>query len=236
MGSPAPRFDSEFSVVATEDGTTVSITPSVTLGSSRTANVPYTVNLSRGQVYTAKAGRFDDLTGTFVTANKKIVVTSANECAFLTSTVCDHLIEYMTPLDSWGSSFLLPGSLNRGRSNSPTSIDLYRVLAHQDATEVRVNGSVVATLNAGQVYSHSGTAVSGVQRVDTVQTSKPSLVGHFLVDGRYGTALYVPPGTDDNDDPLPPRELNGDPSFSLVTPTLQFLRQYNVATPASGFR
>jgi hypothetical protein len=171
-----------------------------------------------------------------VTADKKIVVTSANYCGNLPSGTCDHLIEYMTPIDSWGSSFLLPGSLNRGPSGNPTSIDRYRVLAHQNATEVRVNGGLVATLNAGQFYSHSGTAVSGVQRVDIVETSKPALVGHFLVDGRYGTALYPTGSLDDvTEEPLL-AELNGDPSFSLVTPTLQFLRQYNVATPASGFR
>lgn len=222
LGAPAVnRFrPSEFSVVATEDGTTVSITPSAAL-SSRPANVTYTVNLARGEVYTATAPNTSNISGTLVTANKKVVVTSASLCSDLTWVTCDHLIEYMPPTVSWGTSFLLPGSLNRAPNWYVSSVngDLYEILANQDGTVVTINGSVVATLNAGQVYSHSGTAVSGVQQVDAVETSKPALIGHFLLNGDYGVA-----GVD------------GDPSFSLVTPTLQFLRQYNVATPTTGFR
>jgi LPXTG-motif cell wall-anchored protein len=98
-----------------------------------------------------------------------------------------------------------------------------------------VNGTLVTTLNAGQFYSYMGTAVGGVQRVDVVETSKPALIGHFLVGGRYGDTLYDR-GLDWDDTPLPATELRGDPSFSLVIPTIQFLRQYHVATPTTGFR
>lgn len=214
---------SEFSVVATEDATTVSITPSAPMGNSRTANNTFTVNLSRGQVYTAVAPDTSGITGTLVTSNKKVVVTSAAHCADLSGSTCDHLIEYMHPIDSWGSSFLLPGSLNRqpfnaGPPPAPTG-DVYEILAHQDGTVVAINGIDVANLNAGQTYRHLGTTQSGVQRVDAVQTSKPVLIGHFLLQGDYGVT-----------------DVDGDPSFSLVIPTLQFLKQYNVATPTTGFR
>lgn len=212
---------SEFSVVATEDATTVSITPSAPMGNSRTANNTFTVNLSRGQVYTVVAPDTSGMSGTLVTSNKKVVVTSAAHCSDLIWVTCDHMIEYLPPTASWGTSFLLPGSLNRAPNwyDSRVDGDLYRILADQNGTVVTINGTVVATLSAGQVYSHSGSAVSGVQRVDIVQTSKPALIGQFLLNGDYGVT-----------------DVDGDPSFSLVIPTLQFLKQYNVATPTTGFR
>ena len=202
----------QISVIATEPGATVvTVTPSVNFWAApqRNAGIPYTITLQQGEVYSVNTWD-TNISGTQVTADKKIVVTSSMACGSLTGGTCDHLVSYMPPVTSWGSSFMLPGSLNTTRP------DIYTILANEDGTVVRVNGNEVATLNAGQVHSYVGQPSSGVQLVDVVETSKPVLIGHGYRIGNY-------------------QGQTGDPAFSLVTPTVQFLRQYTVATPASGF-
>lgn len=202
------------SVIATESGTTtISVTPTTELNVNP-ANVTYTKTLQQGEVYTVQtpATSGADITGTLVSSDKKIVVVSSHGCINFTLGACDHIVEYMPPVTSWGQSFITPGSLNTARG------DFYRVLAHQDATVVRVDGVEVATLNAGQFYAFTGTVTGGVQGVNRIETSKPVLVGQGLQSGSYGTTLQ-----------------SGDPALSLVAPTLQFLSGYTVATPASGF-
>lgn len=207
----------QVSIIAAEAGTTsVTVTPSVTTTTAKPAGSPYTVSLQQGQVHTVifngGAGVSVDASGTQVSANKKIVVTSSLSNATLGEDSGDHLVSYMPPLNSWGTSFLLPGSLNS------LEADRYRILADQPNTEVKINGATVATLGAGQVYTYGGRLSGGIQQVDMVETSKPVLIAHGYLDGRYGASNQ-----------------SGDPAFSLVTPTAQFLRQYTVSTPASGF-
>lgn len=216
-------FYQQISVIATQPGTTVvTVTPSVNFipAPSRTAGTPYTVTLQQGEVYsvTTADGLGSDISGTQVSADKKIVVTSSLSSATLGGGTGDHLVEYMPPITSWGSSFLLPGSLNTVQP------DIYPIVADADGTVVTINGSAVATLNAGQRYLHTGQPSSGVQLVDVVQTSKPVLIGQGYRSGRV-----APSG------PHGYAGQSGDPAFSLVTPTAQFLRQYTLATPASGF-
>lgn len=209
----------QISVIATQPGTTVvTITPSVNfwVAPNRTAGVPYTVQLQQGEVYSAS--NFDsDISGTTVSGDKKIVVISSVSSATLrtdtyTGPTSDHLVSYMPPVTSWGSSFLLPGSLNKTRA------DLYSIVANEDNTVVRINGIFEITLNAGQKHLYEGRISGNVQPVDVLETTKPVLVGHGLRFGSYGAS-----------------NLTGDPAFSLVTPTVQFLKRYTVATPASGF-
>lgn len=81
----SPRYttgnesNSEFLVVASADNTTVKITPSRNTDRGKPANVPFAVTLNKGQSYQVQAGNTDtsgkeDLTGSFVTADRKSVV------------------------------------------------------------------------------------------------------------------------------------------------------------------
>lgn len=202
-----------FSVIAAESGTTtVSITPTAALAGGATAGSTFSVSLTQGQVYTsqtASGGGSLDLSGTLIQADKEIVVTSSDNCANTRAGACDHVVQYMPPVTAWGSSFILPGSSN---ASSP---DRYRVVADEANTEVRIDGSLVATLGAGGSYQFDPTG-SNAQQTQLLETSKPALVGQFLGSGNFGGQT-------------------GDPAFSLISPTLQFLSFYNFATPASGF-
>ncbi|MES2629656.1 MAG: T9SS type B sorting domain-containing protein [Bacteroidota bacterium] len=114
----------EFIVVGTEDNTLVTIVPS-----QPTAYHPkgdtIRVTLNRGETYLVKAkvestsllgittySTTYDLTGTQVTADKKIGLIGGSMCAYIPGMTsadkcesCDHLLEMLLPPHSWGREF-----------------------------------------------------------------------------------------------------------------------------------
>ena len=62
----------------------------------------------------------------------------------------DMLFEQIPPVQSWGRQFILNPFADRKQGGTPV-----RVVADQDNTVVSVNGSVVATLQAGAVYQYN---------------------------------------------------------------------------------
>jgi hypothetical protein len=157
---------SQFTVVATDASTVVTITPSASLG-SRPAGVPYSISLNVGDVYQIHAGA--DTTGTLVTSNKPIALFGGNRCAFVpvNARACDHLVEQIPPTSAWGTRFVsMP---LRTRLNG----DTFRLLAAEDGTSISLNGSVVATLNRGQFHERivNGPAL--------ITATKPILVAQY---------------------------------------------------------
>ena len=67
-----------FTIVATENNTNVTITPSSTTHDNKAANVPYTVTLNAGQTYYVISQTLQSLSGTHVTADHKIAVFQGN--------------------------------------------------------------------------------------------------------------------------------------------------------------
>ena len=213
-------LNARLSVIAVETGTTtITITPKNNIAASHNAGVAYTKTLTQGQVYSVEslAAPGSEITGTLVTSDKKIAVFSGIACVNIVSGACDLIIEQMPPVTSWGKDFILPGSSNL------VNKDKYRVLAHEDGTVVTLNGSN-QNLNAGDYYEFDSTGTSGLA-VDLLTSNKSVLVSQFIGGGNYSnTPLTTPAVT-----------RTGDPAALLMVPTLQFLKQYTVATPATGF-
>jgi len=158
----SPRYtsgnesNSEFLVVASEDNTTVKITPSRYTDRGQTANIPFTVTLNKGQSYQVQAGNTDpigieDLTGSYVTADKPIAFFSGAKAVTIPVTgfiaaSYDHLYEQMPPTSTWGKEFYVVPLKLRSR-------DTYRVLAADNNTTVRIEGTgTVVTLARGEFY------------------------------------------------------------------------------------
>ncbi|PYP34971.1 MAG: Ig-like domain-containing protein, partial [Gemmatimonadetes bacterium] len=139
----------EFAVVAPQDGTVVTITPAVTTG-PHPAGAPYNVTLNQGDAYqlvnTNAAPA--DLSGTIVTATKPVAVFGGHNCANIPpgQVACDHVVEQLTPPDTWGKSFATMPLATRLNG------DTFRFLASTNNTQVLVNGVLVATLNRGQLH------------------------------------------------------------------------------------
>src|SRR4030095_8404045 len=88
-------------VVATQNGTVVTITPSATTN-GHPAGVPYNVNMNMGETYQlmndALAGA--DLSSTHVTSNLPIGVFGGHLCSNVPVTFfccCDHIVEMIPP-------------------------------------------------------------------------------------------------------------------------------------------
>src|SRR5262249_49727435 len=94
---------SECAIVASQDNTTVTITPSIQV-CSHPAGVPYNVVVNKGKPHQLQGNR--DLPGTRVTANNPIAVFSAHAGANvrenLSTIAADYLVEQPPPVPTWG--------------------------------------------------------------------------------------------------------------------------------------
>src|SRR5579871_1125143 len=77
------NYPSEFTVVAGQNGTSVTITPSVTVG-ARTAGVPYAISLNQGEAYQLEATNIgQDLSGTLISSSIPVGVWGAVNCVHI---------------------------------------------------------------------------------------------------------------------------------------------------------
>ncbi|WP_236136639.1 PKD domain-containing protein [Mongoliitalea daihaiensis] len=205
--NPNINDESLLLVVATEDNTRVEITPTVFTLSGNAPNNPFTITLNKGQSYQIKAQQ--DLTGTRVRVVgdnaddcKNIAVfggnkwTSVGECG----SANDHLYQQTYPISTWGTAYVhVPLA---GRSSG----ELVKVLASENNTSVSVNGTQIATLNAGQAR----TILFGREETAFIETSKPSAVTVFSKSQQCN-------------DVNQPFFQNGDPFMITYSPTNQRL-------------
>ena len=200
---------SQLGVAASQDATTVTITPTVDGAGGRTAGVPYDVTLNRGDAYQLRAATAQqDLSGSIVNADKPISVYGGHQCANIPNEnffACDHIVEQMPNTDTWGRSFGTVPLQTR------TGGDTFRFVASQNGTEVAINGSPAATLNRGEVHQQI------IEGQSTITANNPILVGQYSNSTSFDNAP------------------NGDPFEMLIPPLEQFLPRYTMTTPASGF-
>ncbi|MEP7235952.1 MAG: IgGFc-binding protein, partial [Ignavibacteriota bacterium] len=203
-------FTSQMTVVATEDNTIVTSTPTSNTKGGRLGGVSFNVTLQQGEVYQmqgAIAGSFNgDLTGTLVTSTKPIAFFTGHICAQVPQKVnfCDQLLEEVPPLNTWGKQFLV------GKLNGKDWFTI-RVVANEDSTRVFVNGSFVKILGPGEFYE-----ADELRENVLVSSDKPILVGEIATSSDADSVKI------------------GDPFLMLITPTEQFLSSYRFATPVRG--
>ncbi len=201
----------QFAVIATEDSTTLTITPKSPTFGGKPADQPFTVNLRKGDVYQvigASPGKNkpSDLTGSLVQANKPIAVFSGHNGAYvpIPDKGYNHLVEQLPPMTAWGRHYYVGKLFGRTKST-------VRVIAAENETKVFSNGQLVSLLNAGEYYE------DGNVRENTQITG----------DKRILVAQYAH-GFENGQDSV------GDPMMILITPTQQFLKRYRMATPIRG--
>ncbi|HXM51466.1 MAG TPA: PKD domain-containing protein [Pyrinomonadaceae bacterium] len=203
---------SELGVVATDNSTIVTITPSVT-SSGHTGGVPFNVTLNLGQTYLLQ--NLDptvqgDLSSTHVTSNKPIAVFAGHEAATIPAeAVCcaDHLLEQLPPTGAWGKRFATVPLATR------TKGDFFRFIAAEDGTAIYLNGSLTAIINKGQF-------VERILKTPTeIIATKPIMVA------QYSTSIFYDSGTTGKADPF----------MMIIPPYSQFLNHYTVTAPATGF-
>ena len=204
---------SQFAIAAIpgDDGslstpTNVTITPSADAG-SRLAGVPYSVTLTPYDAYQLQSS--GDLTGSLIESDRPIAVYGGNTCGNVpgpNTGVCDHLVEQIPPVTSWGAEALTVPLATR------TAGDTYRVLAAQDGTTVSLDGATTETftLDAGEFE----------QRV---------LLGSYRITADAPVLVAQYSNGSDWDG------VTSDPFMMLIPSAEQFVNTYTFATPGMGF-
>lgn len=216
---------SQFAVTATEDATTVSITLPTRVTNSRLGGGKIRqVVLNKGESYLLQANpnSNDDLTGTRITSTKPVAVFGSQKRAAIpytnSSAARDYLIEEMPTVTKWGyDAYLVPFPGPAGGTGNNNS-DLYRILASKNGTVITMNGTRIATLNAGEFYQGNLTTAAAVS------ASEPILVALYKKSTTPGGGVFG-------------RQYDSDPFMMLVPPAEQFLTSYrwiNSQTYVSG--
>lgn len=176
---------SEFVIVGTQDNTTVEIVPSADLIGGVSANTPFNITINQGQVYLIKSLR--DLTGSLV---RSVNVGGCNNFAVfagvkctnipLNKCCCDHLYEQMLPVKSFGMNYIT--SPLQTRLNG----DLFRIVASENETLLRINNTINANLNKGEFYDIV------LENASSIVANKPISVAQYSHSSQYDGVVSDP--------------------------------------------
>jgi len=197
-------YRSEFIVFATEDDTTVVMTPSQNLAGGFTAGISYSIDLDRGQGFKGQAVGTIGLTGTTLSADKPIGL--VNGCRGVQipggALAGEKIVEMAVPEEHWGQSFRIANLPLRGTC-------VYRIVASRDDTQCRINGT-----NFG----------SPLDRGQYLQFNKG---GDFTIsaDGPVFVTQYMTGFSMTNGD-------LGDPSMLNMVPWTQYVPNQSFTTPS----
>jgi len=202
--------NSEFLVVASEDNTTVWITPSKVTDQLKPANRPFWIVLSKGELYQVQSENLlnkepdqGDLTGSYITSDKPVAVFSGAYATTVPVTVndaYDHLYEQLPPLQTWGRKFVAVPLMSRGK-------DTYRILASENDTEVRIGTTTLAPLLKKGEFREF---MLNSTEVSLIESDKPVLLAQYS----NSNIVDRPPG-------IPASAWNGDPFMIIVSPVSQ---------------
>ena len=235
---------SHFAIIAAEDNTIVDYCPSVAttaIVAARSAvdwdpdgateeqkalanyqfgrDTLHSPVLMKGQVWYVWTGKKDgaegDLSGSYVKARdgKKIAVFQGCPHTNIPyqKKERDHIFSQAMPTQYWGNTFALTTSKER-------KVDIVRVLALNDETEVRINGNLVHTFNFASEKKHYWEfeiGTNGTYAKDgscLLTTSCPCAVHLFLASRKYDNVT------------------NGDPAMLWINPIEQQIDQVTFAT------
>ncbi|WP_181197558.1 IgGFc-binding protein [Enhygromyxa salina] len=149
---------SSMNVIATEDDTTITITPKVNTGAGQnglpamTAGVPTEVVINRYD-YIQIGVDDQNLTGSRISADKPVALFGGHSCANVpTESVgaCDHVEEQLFPLETWGTNYVAARNPPRGNETMR-----WRIVAAEDNTTINFDPAVSigaqTVLNAGEL-------------------------------------------------------------------------------------
>jgi hypothetical protein len=168
-------------VVGTEDGTTVTITPTQNTAAGKnglpamTAGQPTQVKIDRYDYIQVHA---DDLTltGSEISADAPVAVFGGHSCANVPQesvAACDHVEEQIFPLETWGTDYV--ASRNPQRANEPMR---WRIVASEDNTTINFDPAV--SIGAQTVLDAGEMVEFDEQKDFFVEADDPILVAGYM--------------------------------------------------------
>jgi gliding motility-associated-like protein len=166
-----------FNIIATEDATTISITPSAPLIDGSPAGKAFNIVLNKGEVYQGLADKAD-LTGTKIQSIststgicKKIAVFSGSNKIGIGcggGGTSDNLFQQVYPTSAWGKNYITAPLASR-------PYDVYRVVLSDANTNVTINGAVITAAQFTSGYyefpSTTTNVISADKPIQVVQYS-----------------------------------------------------------------
>ena len=160
-----------FDIVASEDNTTVTITPTLAIV-GHAANVPFQITLNKGQTYSARTLNTTataSLMGSHVVSDKPIAITISDDSIITGG--WDIIGDQIIPINLLGWDYIV---IKGFADNVPPNNNDERVyiLATKDNTDIYIDGNVtpVANLNTGQQYNYGIPAASNTA---LIKATKP---------------------------------------------------------------
>lgn len=216
VGSSIQELPSQFVIAAPYDDTQVQITFSDDTPNHREGET-ITVTMNRGDVYSAMStGYGGDLTGSRIVASRPVALFGGQNCTYLPDEnypACDHLVEMLTPVESWGTLYHSLPFQNR------TKGDTYRIFAGEPNAKIFINGELYATLSGvggGEAFGW----------IEYRQDERTAMV--FSSDKPISVAQYNNSQTYDNASAT-------DPFFIVLTPVEQYRSDLIFTTPSDDF-
>ncbi|XP_076080110.1 IgGFc-binding protein-like [Mytilus galloprovincialis] len=194
----------EFMIIATAENTVVKIaiangTNVVYNSITYTAGMILNITLNMYQTFHVYGG--PDYTGTRILSNKPITVISGASCTTIGVGGCDHLSSQMTPVETFGSTFV---TFKMANCNTPVH---FKIVASENKTDINITGEATVTLSKpGDRYIFQITDSSS----KIVTSNKPIAIA-FFSEGGCG-------------------QPTGDPAMLLLQPTQQFAADYTFTT------
>ncbi|XP_033629386.1 IgGFc-binding protein-like [Asterias rubens] len=169
---PVPIESSQFLVSATQDFTRLWISPVTQIRwGSRLYQQGESIIVDLMRFQSIQFQSASDLTGTHIRANRPVSVASGASCTLVPMNVyrCDHLVEMIPPVHTWGKRFTLLPFVNR------TSGFVFRVIAARQQTEVNVAGTNSWLMQMGEFREYDQISPFPV----VVTASRPVLVVQY---------------------------------------------------------
>lgn len=213
---PPSQSNSYITILATENDTKVYYTlGGNTKQSGHDKGTTQEVTLSKGQVwYIVSRDETESLSGTHITADKKIAVFNGNVFTRVpgAKSARDCLYEQAMPTDYWGTEFVVTRSLKKDANR-------IRITAMENGTSIEIDDQAITALNACETFEfemsdNMGTlgAFSGIAHY--IKTSCPVAVYSYDVSSQYTAS------TSETDSNFP-----GDPSMVWIAPLEQHINE-----------
>lgn len=193
-------------IVSIDDSTVVEITPTVKTGSGYTAGVPFKKKLRQGEVYIFTSANKIGLEGSKIkaSAGKRIAVFAGDICVAIRCAACDHVYEEIPPVATLGKNFIVTPFFKQDKGHD------FQVVATENATLIKENGTPVALIDAGKTYYRKVYGDSSL----CITADKPVLLVQYMIGKSCGATV------------------GGDPAMLVVNPLEQTI-QYSIVSTSN---
>lgn len=175
------RYPSSMTVTAVYDNTEIVFTPSEP-ATTVDEGERHVITLNSGETYKLDSQGAHDLTGTLLTASAPVAVMGSAMCTNIPIGVkaCDHIIEMLPPVTTYGKSFITIPLATRRRG------DLIRIIASEDNTQVTIDGVLKSTLLKGEFYEEI------IADPSVIDVSSPAMVAQYSLGQSYDGVISDP--------------------------------------------